>query len=189
MPRVNRRDRTRFPLGSRQDYDPDGPAAVARFVYLCRLAELHPAVLVELLAIQSEHGPAFEAWAARWWLKDDWCKAHARTTVRFWRAHPDRGAGLYWLDRGDVTGMLVHGSTPRVQPVLKVPEHFDWLVRFQMGATYSSLAPRVVVPDIHGGGVRIDAVTIRTACHRLAALMCLTLRPVSRGRPSVPNTQ
>jgi hypothetical protein len=147
-----------------------------------RLAALHPAVLEELRGVGASEGPAFDAWARRWRLTDAWCRAYAAATVVAWAAWRPRR--LSWFDRDDAAAFWEPATRPRVP--LKEPHHFDWLIAFQLGATYASLAPRARVrkPD-EVAYERIDTVTVRQACRRLAALMGLTLRPTRRGRPPI----
>ena len=184
MPRVKPGDRVRFPLTPAADPDPSGSVVGARWAYLVRLAELYPAVLEELYAIGASEGAAFDVWARRWRLTDPWCRAYAAATVRAWAVY--KPAGLCWFDRDDAIGLLVPVGAVPPRPDLKEPHHFDWLIKFQRGATYSSLAPRARVRKSDElPYTRIDAVTVQQACHRLADLMGLTLRPTRRGRPSL----
>ena len=182
MPRIKPADRKRFPLTSTFDADPEGSIVGARWQYLVRLAALYPAVLEELRALGVADGPAFEAWARRWRLTDDWCRAYAAATLEAWARW--RPSGTYWFDRADRGA--IWEPTVRPRPRLKEPHHFDWLIRYQRGATFSSLAPRARVRKADEEPYeRIDAGTVRDACRTLADFMGLTLRRTSRGRPSI----
>ena len=167
-------------LGSRCDPDPEGPVQLARCVYLDVLAEIAPDVLRELRRLADDEDTTVRAWAERWRLTDAWCLAHARATRRLWRDYP--GAPTCWADRDDLAGMLVPEPAPVVPRPLKMPHHFVWLARYQLGEDWSAMAPHQPVPAIDGGGVRVDVSTVRGAAIALARYIGLTMRPTRRGR-------
>jgi hypothetical protein len=145
----------------------------ARWVFLQHIASLAPAVLetLRVLTPQPSAGPcldgpdetALQAWAASWHLCDPWVLAYATASWRAWRRWPK--TPLVWHERDDLAGTLVRRSRwgQRVPRPLKHPEHFSWLVQYQvLGAPYRT-------------------PTIREACHRLAQILGLKLRPAERG--------
>lgn len=162
-------------LGSQYDPDPEGPIHTAHLVYLQALAEHAPDVLRELRGLVDDEDQ-LRAWAARWHLTDAWCLAYGRATRRLWHDFP--GVTTCWAARDDLVGFWVPEPAPIVPRPLKMPHHFDWLVRFQLGETWHAIARS----DTHSGR---DAVTVRDAAVALARLIGLTLRPTRRGRRPV----
>jgi hypothetical protein len=108
---------------------------------------------------------ALAGWAAHWNLSADWCFAHGRATWRMWRRFPN-ARRTYWSPRDDKKGALYRPRPGRqAGPMLKSPEHFTWLVRYQvLGDPYLQIASEA-----------------RKACVALADLLKLGLRPAEKG--------
>ena len=154
-----------------------------RFVFLQHAAKQYPGVLRTL----GEIGSVSELpdWADRWGLSDQWCQAYALETWKAWQRHPTMGR-TYWMHANDdVEGELVldGGNGAPVPRPRKVPDHFEWLVDFQVGGrSYADIAlgrrqgdkTSVSLGDLHH---------VRSGCRTTAKMIGLTLRPARRGRP------
>jgi hypothetical protein len=150
----------------------------AQDLWLRYVARLAPDVLRSLkgvpgrfrhLGIDEAHDEpdpgALTVWAGEWHLTDAWCLAYARSTWCAWRRYPQLRRDV-WCPRDDIKGRLFKPRPGRqaLRP-LKAPEHFEWLVRYQvLGQPYKAISS--------------DA---RNACIRLAKLLNLRLRPAERG--------
>ena len=154
-------------------------AELARGHYLRALAKLKPTILRDLRVIKVGDDQRLQAWAQRYRLpshRESWALRWAQQTIRL-------SGARYWCPPvGEVTGVWLADAEPKPRSRTKqeiahlapLVHHlaFAWLARFQMGDLYDHIA-------------RWDGSTasnVRRECAKLAALIDLSLRPVSPGR-------
>lgn len=144
-----------------------------QWIFLQVVAQTVPDVLATLGDVAVDDPEAVRAWARRWHISDDWCLAHAHSTLRLWTRYP-RIQHDYWADRDDLSGFRVPDESIEAMRPLKTLEHFDWLVRYQVRQeSFAAIAS--------ADGRRVQ--TAHGAVITLARLLGLSLRPSQRGRP------
>lgn len=152
-----------FPGKPAQQHD---LVAELRFSYLTALAAAAPACLTELLAADVD----LDAWAHRWGLACAWGHRAATAT----RAqHRDAGIAMLSLDVEDEAGGWVADAIAEDARGYREPRHVAWLVAYQTGRSFSSIAREA----------EVDVQTVHEACRRLATDLDVPMRPSRRGRP------
>ncbi len=154
--------------------DGDDLREIARWIFLETIADLEPDVLATLRALSPD--APLEAWAAPWGLADRWCLAYAAATRARLQRWPDRPA--CWYEPDGLSGKLIPDESEAIDPRLKDPQHFRWLVRFQVqGRSYLALSRAVPAASVQ---------TVHEAITTLATWIDLTLRPAPKGWPHNP---
>jgi hypothetical protein len=177
MTRPKRPDRRLdFPPGQATTED---IVATARFLFLCEAAESNPTILKELATLEPDDETALGAWAERWGLTADWCKAQARAAITDHRAGVDGFSVTRhgWGWSGDELTSFGWTADPGRQPPMwthKDREAFQRLAHYVCGRqSFARIASEA----------RVSVPTVHESVRSLAALIGLPLRPTLAGRP------
>jgi hypothetical protein len=152
----------------------------ARFNFLYEAGELYPALLQEISRLTPGDDASLDAWADRWGMTAEWCKAQARETLANHHAHAFNGFDMTRHSWGgscyELTPFGWIGDRDRPSPAWthKDREAFQRLAHYTCGGqSFATIA--------RSAGVSVQAV--HESVHTLATLICLPLRPTGAGRP------